>query len=30
MPIGFRAQDDMFANFKKVRKSLNDVIIDIK
>tara|TARA_R110002012_G_scaffold226479_2_gene398631 strand:+ start:1667 stop:2299 length:633 start_codon:yes stop_codon:yes gene_type:complete len=30
MPIGFRAEDDMFANFKKVRKSLNDVIIDIK
>ena len=30
MPIGFRAEDDMFANFKKVRKSLNEVIIDIK
>ena len=30
MPIGFRAEDDMFAHFKKVRKSLNEVIIDIK
>ena len=29
MPIGFRAEDDMFADFKKVRKELTDVIIEI-
>lgn len=27
MPIGYRADDDMFADFAKVRKPLNDVII---
>lgn len=30
MPVGFRADDDMFATFKKVRKELNDSIIEIK
>ena len=30
MPIGYRAEDDMFADFKKVRKPLEDVIINIK
>ncbi len=29
MPIGYRAEDDMFAGFKKVRKTLKDTIIDI-
>lgn len=29
MPIGFRAEDDMFADMQKVRKSLTDVIIEI-
>lgn len=29
MPIGFRADDDMFAGFKKVRKTLKDAVIDI-
>ena len=28
MPIGYRATDDMFAGFKKVRKNLNDSVID--
>jgi len=27
LPIGYRAKDDMFAEFKKVRKTLNDTII---
>jgi nitroreductase/dihydropteridine reductase len=27
MPIGYRAEDDMFADFAKVRKPLNEVII---
>lgn len=30
MPIGYRAEDDMFAEFKKVRKSLNESVYDIK
>ena len=30
MPIGYRAEDDMFANMKKVRKDLTDSIIEIK
>ena len=30
MPTGFRAQDDMFSSLKKVRKDINDNIIDIK
>ena len=29
MPIGFRADDDEFADFKKVRKSLNEAIIEL-
>lgn len=30
LPIGYRAQDDFFADFKKVRRPLNEMIIDIK
>ncbi len=30
MPIGYRADDDMFSDFKKVRKELNDSIITIQ
>jgi len=30
MPIGYRAEDDMFASFKKVRKEINDIIIEIE
>ena len=29
MPVGFRAQDDMFANFKKVRKDLSESIMQL-
>lgn len=29
MPIGYRAEDDMFSEFKKVRKTLQDAIIEI-
>lgn len=29
MPIGYRAQDDMFSEFKKVRRPLSDVIIEL-
>lgn len=29
MPIGYRAQDDIFADFKKVRKDLNHSIIEM-
>ncbi|WP_299765684.1 NAD(P)H-dependent oxidoreductase [uncultured Dokdonia sp.] len=29
MPIGYRATDDMFADFKKVRKTLSDAVIEI-
>ena len=29
MPIGYRAEDDMFAGFKKVRKTLSDAVIEI-
>ena len=29
LPVGYRAQDDMFSNFKKVRRPLEDVIIEI-
>ncbi len=28
-PVGFRAEDDMFADLKKVRKSLSDTIIEL-
>lgn len=30
MPIGYRAEDDMFSDFKKVRKELDDSIITIQ
>ena len=30
MPIGYRAEDDMFTDMKKVRKDLKDSIIEIK
>lgn len=29
MPIGFRAEDDMFAGFKKVRKALSESVIEL-
>lgn len=29
MPIGYRAEDDMFAEFKKVRKNINQSIIEM-
>ncbi|WP_347925623.1 nitroreductase family protein [Pontimicrobium sp. SW4] len=29
MPIGYRAEDDMFASFKKVRKEIKNSIIEI-
>ena len=29
MPIGYRAEDDMFSEFKKVRRDLNESIIEI-
>ena len=29
MPIGYRAEDDMFADFKKVRKELNNSVIEM-
>lgn len=29
MPIGYRDQDDMFAGFKKVRKELQNVVIEL-
>lgn len=29
MPIGYRAKDDMFSDFKKVRKNIEDSIIEI-
>ena len=30
MPIGYRAKDDMFASFKKVRRPMEETIIEIK
>ena len=30
MPIGYRAKDDMFAELKKVRKEISDIIIEIE
>lgn len=30
MPIGYRAEDDMFSTFKKVRRPLEDTIIELK
>lgn len=29
MPIGYRAEDDMFADFKKVRKTINNSVIEL-
>jgi len=29
LPVGYRAQDDMFADFKKVRKTLSKTIIEL-
>lgn len=29
MPIGYRAEDDMFSSFKKVRKKVDEVVIDL-
>ena len=29
MPIGYRAEDDMFADLKKVRRGVSEVVIDI-
>lgn len=29
LPVGYRAEDDMFSEFKKVRRPLDDVIIEI-
>ncbi|MCX7551879.1 NAD(P)H-dependent oxidoreductase [Xanthomarina sp. F2636L] len=29
LPIGFRANDDMFADFKKVRKDISDSVIEL-
>lgn len=30
LPVGYRAADDMFSGFKKVRRDLKDVIIEFK
>ncbi|WP_460218574.1 NAD(P)H-dependent oxidoreductase [Psychroserpens sp. MEBiC05023] len=29
LPVGYRADDDMFADFKKVRKNLNESVIEM-
>ena len=29
LPVGYRSEDDMFSGFKKVRRKMNDSIIDI-
>ena len=29
MPIGYRAEDDMFADFKKVRKDVNESVLNL-
>lgn len=29
LPIGYRAEDDMFADFKKVRKSISESVIEL-
>lgn len=29
LPVGYRAEDDVFSEFKKVRRELSDVIIDL-
>lgn len=30
LPVGYRAEDDMFSEFKKVRRPISDVIVDLK
>ena len=30
LPVGYRAEDDVFSEFKKVRKDLNESVLDIK
>jgi len=30
LPVGFRAKDDMFSEFKKVRRPISDVIIELE
>ena len=29
LPVGYRADDDMFADFKKVRRGVKDVVIEL-
>lgn len=29
LPVGYRAEDDVFSNFKKVRKDMNESVIEI-
>lgn len=29
LPVGYRSEDDMFSGFKKVRKKLNDAVLEI-
>lgn len=29
LPVGYRAEDDMFSGFKKVRKKLNDAVLEL-
>jgi nitroreductase len=28
LPVGYRANDDQFSSFKKVRKNINDITLD--
>lgn len=30
LPVGYRAEDDMFQDFKKVRRPISDVVIDLE
>ena len=30
LAVGYRAEDDMFSDFKKVRKGVEEVVIEIK
>ena len=29
LPVGYRSKDDMFSEFKKVRKNLHDAVLEI-
>ncbi|MCK0124539.1 NAD(P)H-dependent oxidoreductase [Gelidibacter sp. F2691] len=29
LPVGYRSEDDMFSGFKKVRKNLNDAVLEL-